>query len=290
MTGPSRTGAPLALLILLGGQANAQETATCAAAASAISAIARPDVVSDSSATFRRLFGCPVSGPPQIARIWQVPGLSEIEVRRLLGYTVAILDTRILAALRAVSQTASASSIVRQSAIAAMLPYVDASVTTNIDYLSRFERRRPTVTHEFDAPRAIVGASAPSSGSIEEISTTLSSIARSTSDRRLKNVAIAGLRATYLASPSAVAIDASNINLSYVCGNKFLVRSGVLTGLNLRYEVSGTSDSREFVALVPAEDSTESRTFFHTLRRGPVRLIHRSRILATATNNGTACN
>ncbi len=278
------------LLVSLGSRASAQESASCGAAANAIAALARPDVVSDSSATFRTLFDCPVSGPPQIARIWQLPGLSEMDVRRLLGYTVAILDTRILAALRMVSQTASASSAVRQSAIAAMLPYVDASVTTNIDYLSRFERRRPTVTHEFDAPRAIVGASAPSSGSIEEISTTLSSIARSTSDRRLKNVAIAGLRATYLASPSAVAIDASNISLSYMCGNKFLVRSGVLASLNLRYEVSGTSDSREFVALVPAEDSTESRTIFYTLRRGPVRLLHRSRILATATNNGTACN
>lgn len=279
-------GTSLAVVTVVG----AQDGPSCQAATAAVNALARPDILSDSSASFRTLFACPISGPPQIARIWQMPGLSEAEAQRLLAYTVSILDTRLVTALLNVAESAAANSIARRAAVAALLPYVDSTASTAIVTLSRPARRSATIARHFDAPTYIFGSSPPSASTLMLISSRLLSIAMTTTDRQLQNVAISSLRVTYHAVPDLLVLPPSLISLSNVCGNRFRIRYRGLLNLTVRLVVDGSPESRSVRLEMPEEQVPETDTTFTMSKSGNVRVFHRTQPLATAPHSNLACS
>jgi hypothetical protein len=73
------------------------------------------------------------------------------------------------------------------------------------------------------------------------------------------------------------------IQLTYICGNTFRVRSTWTRGVRVDYDVYGTPE-RGWVEARPGRDE-----FFATERRGTVRLLDKGRVLQTKANGNKAC-
>jgi hypothetical protein len=73
------------------------------------------------------------------------------------------------------------------------------------------------------------------------------------------------------------------IQLTYICGNTFRVRSTWTREARLDYDVYGTPE-RGWVVAAPGHDE-----FFATERRGTVRLLDKGRVLQTKANGNKPC-
>ncbi len=277
------------LAVLPMERANSQEAPDCTAAATAIAAITVPDILADSAVSFRRLFGCPISGPAQIARIWMRPSLTQREANELLQGSRYMLDTRILFSLTTVARDASRPSYLRQSAAVASLPYVVRGIATNIDMLRRTARTQATAPFYSGEADIVNGSNPPNANATSSVAQLMMTLATQTADPVLQDIGIAGLAAVHVAAPDAVVIPTSAITLTYMCGNKFRFRSRLFLNLTTRYEVYGTTDTGTGTASMPDPGTSQREVFFTTRLSGTVRLFHQGQLLATKANGGTQC-
>ena len=82
---------------------------------------------------------------------------------------------------------------------------------------------------------------------------------------------------------------ASDIQLTYLCGNRFRLRNRSFQDVDVRWEVYNTTDRGEesigsATALIPNFDQT-----FTTELRGTVRLFYNGALIQTKANGGTVC-
>jgi hypothetical protein len=268
----------------------AQEPADCPAAVAAVAGLARPDVLSDSSASFRRLFACPQSGPPQIARLWSLSLLSQPETEVLRYRSRYLLDTRVLSTLISVARNGSRESHARQSAAAATLTYVDRDAATDLPALRRAARQNATVIASSGAGDILVGSSAPSAASSADVARLMSDLASQVSDLALQEIGIAGLQVVSARAPDAVTLPTTAVTLTYICGNKFRLRNKAFLNLTLRYDVYGTPESETLPIEMPESGSTQRDIFFTTRVKGTVRVFYRAKLLQTKANGNTPCS
>jgi hypothetical protein len=276
-------------LCLLPRQLQSQDTSECVAAASGIAALVSPDIISDTSSAFRLLFRCPASGPPQIARIWLRPSLSQTEASALLQRSRLMLDARILTSLLTVARDANRASYIRQAASVATLPYVVREISLDVAMLRRSARATATPPHNFGVSDILVGTSAPSASTTTQVTQLMTELSVLSTDVALQDIGIAGLSAVFNVVPDVVAIPTSAITLTYICGNKFRFRNRTFLNLSLRFDVYGTSSTGRFEAGIPSAGSAQSEVFFFASVPGTVRVFHRTQLLSTKANGGIRC-
>ena len=267
-----------------------QEPLDCAPSIAAISGVVRPDMLSDTSASFRQLFACPMSGPPQISRLWSISGLSQAEAEVLRYRSRFLLDTRILTTLIAIARNASTQSLTRQAASAATLPYVNRDINAEIPSLRlAASLRQPAVVASGGADIRL-GTSPPTAASALDVARLMADLATQSQDVALQEIGRAGFRDVIERAPEAAVIPLSAVTLTYMCGNRFRFRSRVFANLSLRYDVYGTAESGQLPVVTPAPGLTQTEIFFTTRAKGTVRVFYRAQLLQTKANGGAICN
>ena len=267
-----------------------QEAAECASAAAAIALVARPDILSDTSASARQLFLCPEAGPAQISRLWSLNDLSEAESELLRYRSRILLDRRILTTLLSLARNASKASHIRQAASAATLPYVDRGIDARIASLRSAENRRESVSLVSGSADIRLGGSPPTVASSQDVARLMADLAAQSQDAALQQIGRAGFRDVIERAPEAAVIPVSAVTLTYMCGNRFRFRNRVFANLTLRYDVYGASESGQFAVVTPEPGSAQTEIFFTARSKGTVRVFYRSQLLQTKANGGTVCS
>jgi hypothetical protein len=267
----------------------AQEPTACGLAVAAVAAVPRPDILSDTAASVRQLFSCPATGPAQIARLWMLPALSEDEATRLRVLSRYLLDTRILTTLVSLSRNTGSPSVVRQAAAAATLPYVDRDVSNDVGELRQAGRSSERPGFASGGVNIVVGSSPPTPSSVRDVSRLMGDLFTQTQDVALQEIGRAGFEWALERAPTSVVIPTSAITLTYMCGNRFRLRSRVYSTLLVRFDVYGTAISRRMEIGPPPVGAAFAELLFDASARGTVRVFFGTQLLQTKANGGTVC-
>lgn len=279
----------IALTVGSTGASRAQEAPSCPATAATVAQTTRPTTEDTSETATRALFYCSVSGPAQIARLWVQPGLSSKELLNLRAYTSGFLDQRIVDTLSAISRRVSVATEVRQSALAVLASYINPTLPVSPGTLREMGRdlRDASVT---DGGVVVSGSVPTTLSSRRAIVQLFAELASQTSDIGVREVARAAFRGSNQYAPELVTIPSGMVTLTYMCGNRFRVRNTSPLDLLLRYDVYGTTETREFTVLGASSARPVTEVFFPSRRRGTVRIFYRSQLLQTKANGGTVCS
>ena len=93
------------------------------------------------------------------------------------------------------------------------------------------------------------------------------------------------------AEPADVEVgEDAPVDLSYVCGNRFLVSNAYSVPISVRYRVAGSSEEGTVeVAAAPSVDPAVSEGTIETRRKGTVQIFLDGKSLVARANTGVAC-
>jgi hypothetical protein len=195
------------------------------------------------------------------------------------GLVNAALDVANDASATELARTWALYTAGGQAQPATRMPRPDAPVVGSVD--------RPCGMNAFSSAAEPAGAPiAPTTlARLHTISLTL--FRNSSLPPRVRRMALCANTAVLsLYTPPVLASD---IQLTYLCGNRFRLRNRSFQDVDVRWEVYNTTDRGEesigsATALIPNFDQT-----FTTELRGTVRLFYNGVLIQTKANGGTVC-
>ena len=100
----------------------------------------------------------------------------------------------------------------------------------------------------------------------------------------------AGPRADDAEPADAEVGEDAPVDLSYVCGNRFLVSNAYSVPISVTYRVAGSSEEGTAeVPAAPSEDPAVSERTIETRRKGTVQIFLDGKPLVARANTGVAC-
>jgi hypothetical protein len=216
----------------------------------------------------------------------QVAELAVLKVAYGLSGTTS--DDGLVNAALDVASDAAATELARTFALYAaggqvhptsQLPQPDGPLPVTVD--------RPCLMNGFSSAPARLGAPITAATLARVHSTTLSIFRNATLPPRVRRMALCAntaLRPIFI--PPVLAGD---VQLTYLCGNRFRLRNRSFRDVDVRWEVYNTADrGEESIGAATPLISNFDQTFTTELR-GTVRLFFNGALIQTKANGGTVC-
>lgn len=171
-----------------------------------------------------RLSGCPVSGPPALARAWQRhTTLTARELSARLWTSVRLRDGRLYPTVRTAAGDPAQPTDTRLVALQVLASYFDSTLAPSSEYLRGAALGSP-IPRTTGAPHG-PGATPLLAGRAAEIVTTVAALAAGDPDPVVRSAALRLRQGFALVAPGTTPLAPGAIQLVAGCGRRVLLRS-----------------------------------------------------------------
>lgn len=274
-------------LLILPARLSAQDDPRCTAALRQLNHAPAPAAI---AAAMRHLESCPKSlqGGAVASVVSRFRTADDLALLRVVwAPTVTLADAEVMAAARDIALDAAASDLARAFALRALWRLID--VGANADPVDMLQGKCGAVMLDL---RMGLGAPLPANYQEQVLETRASIVGDATASANIRRAAACVVNGTAVTQqgPPIVTVQPDRVTITYVCGNRFLIRSPMRFPLHVTWDIEGTTArGKILLPAAPDVDGGYTSTEIDAGVQGTLRVFFQGTEIVRQANGNSAC-